>query len=269
MVFSPVHLPCKLPHGRFPWTLSRGRLQFSLSGLVFWFNFFRVYLRAIFCRGDFNGSICGGFFVRSFARVSSVPFSAGTFYLHCLVGPFFVLFFVCAFPVDFFLQLLLCSLSWGCFPWHSIAVELSIGSYPGIFLCASSQWFFWHALSQKFLHRAFFQGFFSRPLSESFFRTLPRRDFPVGFWQGHLLCTLSHGRFPIIFQRVIFSALCHRRFLVQLFPGLSPCAFLPGRLLWPPPRGLFRYTLSCGAFILHFFAREISISSFVGAISER
>ena len=59
--FSPVHLPCKLPHGRFPWTLSLGRLQCSLSGVVFWFNFFRVYLRAIFCREDFNESICGGF----------------------------------------------------------------------------------------------------------------------------------------------------------------------------------------------------------------
>ena len=63
MGYSPVHLPCKLPHGRFPWTLSRGRLQCSLWGVDFWFNFFQVFLRAIICRGDFNGSICGGLFL--------------------------------------------------------------------------------------------------------------------------------------------------------------------------------------------------------------
>ena len=63
MGYSPVHLPRKLPHGRFPWTLSRGRLQCSLCGVDFWFNFFRVFLRAIFCRKDFNGSICGGLFL--------------------------------------------------------------------------------------------------------------------------------------------------------------------------------------------------------------
>ena len=138
-----------------------------------------------------------------------------------------------------------------------------------LFLCASSQWLFRHALSQKFLQRVFLQGFFSRPLSGSFFRTLLCRDFPVGFSQGHLLCTLSHGRFPIIVQRVVFSALCRRIFFSAIFSGLSPCAFLLGRFLWAPSRGLFRYTLSCGAFILHFSATEISISSVVGAISER
>ena len=84
-------------------------------------------------------------------------------------------------------------------------------------------------------------------------------------------------------------------FLVQFFTGLSPCNFLQGRLQWEHLRGAFFvrsfarvssvqfsagtfylhclvgsfYTLSCGAFILHFSAREISISSFVGAISER
>ena len=63
MGYSPVHLPRKLPHGRFPWTLSRGRLQCSLWAVDFWFIFFRVFLRAIFCRGDFNGSICGGLFL--------------------------------------------------------------------------------------------------------------------------------------------------------------------------------------------------------------
>ena len=240
MGFSPVHLPCKLPHGRFPWTLSRCRLQCSLSKVDFWFNFFRVYLRAIFSTGDFNGSICEGFFVRSFARVSSLRFSAGTFYLHCLVGSFFVLFFVCAFPMDFFAQLLPCSLSWGCFPWHSFAVEISIGSYPGAFTVRSSQWLFRHALSQKFLQRALLQGFFSRPLSESFFRTLPRRVLPVGFSQGHLLCSPSHGRFPISFQRVVFSALCHRK--------------------------IFSATFS-GAFSVRFFAGKISMGSIAGAFS--
>ena len=63
MGYSPVHLPCELAHGRFPWTLSQGLLKCSLWGLDFWFNFFRVFLRAIFCRGDFNGSICGGHFL--------------------------------------------------------------------------------------------------------------------------------------------------------------------------------------------------------------
>ena len=84
-------------------------------------------------------------------------------------------------------------------------------------------------------------------------------------------------------------------FLVQFFPGLSPCNCLQGRLQWEHLRGAFFvrsfardssvqfyagffylhclvgsfYTLSCGAFILHFSARQISISSFVGAISER
>ena len=60
---SPVHLPSKILHGRFPWTLSRGRLQCSLWKLDFWFNFFRVFLRANFCRGHFNGSIWGGDFL--------------------------------------------------------------------------------------------------------------------------------------------------------------------------------------------------------------
>ena len=75
MGYSPVHLPCKLPHGRFPWTLSRGRLQCSLSGVDFWFNFFRVFLRALFCWEDFYGLHRGGFF----GTLSHVELLSSTF----------------------------------------------------------------------------------------------------------------------------------------------------------------------------------------------
>ena len=97
MGYSPVHLPCKLPHGRFPWTLSRGRLQCSLWGVDFWFKFLRVFLRAIFCRRDFNGSICGGLFCALFRKGfvcailcrNFLPALFGRVFLHSLMWSFY------------------------------------------------------------------------------------------------------------------------------------------------------------------------------------
>ena len=97
MGYSPVHLPCELPHGRFPWTLSRGRLQCYLWGVDFWFNYFRVFLRAIFCRGGFNGSICGGLFCALFRKGfvcailcrNFLPALFGRVFLHSLMWSFY------------------------------------------------------------------------------------------------------------------------------------------------------------------------------------
>ena len=70
----------------------------------------------------------------------------------------------------------------------------------------------------------------------------------------------SEGRFQCPLSPEIFSA---------TFSGALSVRFFARKISMAPSRGLFWYTLLCGAFILHFFAREVSISSFVGAISER
>ena len=204
MGYSPVHLPCKLPHGRFPWTLSRVRLQCALSGVDFWFNFLPGLFPCNFLPGRLQWEHLRGLFVRSFARVSSVRFFAGTFYPHSLVGSFFVLFFVCAFPLDLFAQLLPCSLSWGSFPWHSFAVEISIGSYPGAFPVR----FFAVAFSARSFAEVFAARFFAGGFFTTAFRKLLPHSPLQGFSRGLLLlCSLLHGRFPIIVRRVVFSAL--------------------------------------------------------------
>ena len=188
MGYSPVHLPRKLPHGRFPWTLSRGRLQCSLGGWIF-----------------------GSFFSGSFSE----QFFAG---------------------------------------------QTSMGAFAGGFFCALFRRSFCSVLFCRF----FFTTAFRKILPHS-----PLQEFSRGLFAGASLVLsfawtvsniCSEGRFQCPLSPNIFSA---------IFSGLSPCAFLLGRFLWAPSRGLFRYTLSCGAFILHFSETEISISSFVGAISER
>ena len=103
------------PHGLFPgasslqtsaWTVSMDAFAGSFTVLSLGGGFFVQFFPGLspcnFCREDFKGSICGGFFVRSLARVSSVRFSAGNFYLHCLVGYFFVLFFCMCFSRGLF-----------------------------------------------------------------------------------------------------------------------------------------------------------------------
>ena len=109
-----------------------------------------------------------------------MQFSAGTFYLHCLVGSFFVLFLVCAFPVDLFAQLLPCSLSRGCFPWHSYAVEISIGSYPGAFPVR----FFAVALSARSLAEVLAARSFAGVFFTTAFRKLLPHSPLQGFYRG-------------------------------------------------------------------------------------
>ena len=165
--------------------LFRGVVYSALSrGWIFGSIYYGSFSVHFFAGETSMGAFAGGFFVRSFERVSSVQFSAGTFYLHCLVGSFFVLFFVCAFPVELFAQLLPCSLSWGSFPWHSFAVEISIGSYPAAFPVR----FFAVAFSARSFAEVFAAHFFSGAFFTTDFRKLlphsPLQGFSRGLFAG-------------------------------------------------------------------------------------
>ena len=238
--FSPVHLPCKLPQGRFPWTLSRVRLQCALSGVDFWFNFLPGLFPCNFLPGRLQWEHLRGLFVRSFARVSSVRFFAGTFYPHSLVGSFFVPFlyvlFLWTFSRSFFRAL---------FRGAIFSGTLSQWRYRSAhtqepFLCTSLQWLFWHALSQKFLQCAFLKEIFFTTAFRKLLPHSPSQEFSRGLFTGASLVHLSHGRFPSIFRRVVFSALSCWRFFSAIFSG---------------------------AFSVRFFAGKISMGSIAGAFS--
>ena len=68
MGYSLVRLPCKLPHGRFPWTLSRGRLQCSLWGVDFWFNYSGSFCVQFFAGETSMGAFGGGLFCALFRK---------------------------------------------------------------------------------------------------------------------------------------------------------------------------------------------------------
>ena len=70
--------------------------------------------------------------------------------------------------------------------------------------------------------------------------------------------------FNLLFRRVVFNALSRRRLFGAFFPGLPPCTFCQGIVQWAPSRWPFRQVLSRGTYALHIFAKESSISSFVG-----
>ena len=155
--------------------------------------------------------------------------------------------------------------------------------------------FCWRPIAGVFALR-----FCAGPLFRAFFReAFPARSFaglspwviPRCIFRANFRMDGFHG----LFREVVYSVLSGGWIFGSIFSGSFSVHFLQGRLQWEHLRGAFFvrsfarvssvqfsagtfylhclvgsfYTLSCGAFILHFSAREISISSFVGAISER
>ena len=212
-----------------------------LSGRWIFGSFFPGLSPCNFLQGRLQWELLrGAFFVRSFARVSSVQFSAGTFYLHCLVGSFYVLFLLCAFPVDLFAQLLSCSLSWGCFPWHSFAVEISIGSYPGDFPVR----FFAVAFSA----RSFAEVFAARFFAGVFFTTAFRKLLPHSPLQGFSRGLFAGASLVLSFAWTVSNICSEGHFQCPLSPNIFQCNF-------------FR------AFSVRFFDGKISMGSIAGAFS--
>ena len=97
MGYSPVHLPCELPHGRFPWTLSRGRLQCSLWGWIFGSIFSGSFSVQFFAGETSMGAFAGGFFCALFRKGfvcailcrNFLPALFGRVFLHSLMWSFY------------------------------------------------------------------------------------------------------------------------------------------------------------------------------------
>ena len=187
---SPVHLPCKILHGRFPWTLSRGRLQCSLWAVDFWFIFSGSFSVQFFAGETSMGAFAGGFFCALFRKG-----------------------FVCAILCRNFLPALfgrvfLCALFGMCFSRGPFRAAFTVLSFVGLFSLA----LFRSGDIDRLIPRSFScallrSGFFGTLFRRSFCSALFCRGFFHDRFQEASSALSSAGIFPWVFRRGISCAL--------------------------------------------------------------